>query len=80
MPKWLEYQSSENFSCILDNSRKHCTLGRSFDSVVSSSILKLSTIKTNLKDISCLCVLGNDIIVTGGRFSPYLEFFRASDK
>ncbi len=40
----------------------------------------MNTIKSSFNDISCFCSIADDIIVCGGRFSTYLEFYRVSDK
>ena len=40
-----------------------------FDSIVSSSLMKIDTLKTHLTDINCLCIINDDIIAVGGRFS-----------
>lgn len=42
--------------------------------------MKLNTIRTNQKEISCICALSDDIICVAGRFNPYIEFYRSSDK
>lgn len=38
--------------------------------------MKLTTVKSGLNDISCMCVITDDLIAVGGRFSSFVEVYR----
>lgn len=80
-PRLSDYlQGGEFYACGVDSARRKCTLGRIFKSVNDSAIVKIGSLKSSLKDVSCLCVISEDIIAVGGRFSPIIELYRLQDR
>ncbi|KAL4509136.1 hypothetical protein ABPG72_018067 [Tetrahymena utriculariae] len=80
-PRLGDYvQGGEFLQCSVDSGRKRCLLGRIFKTVTNGNIIKISTIKSSIKDLSCLCVISEDIIAIGGRFNQEIEFYRIQDK
>ena len=75
-----EHPASENFQCLVDQSRKRVNFGRLFHAVSSASILKLHSLASGQKDISCICALADDLLAVAGRFSPFVEVYAVAER
>ncbi|EGR28738.1 hypothetical protein IMG5_169350 [Ichthyophthirius multifiliis] len=75
-----QVKQEDLYPSYVDYARKKCILGRTFKTIQNAQILKVNTIKTSQVNISCICVISQDLVAVAGKFSPFIEFYRLSDK
>lgn len=81
IPRSADYFSlQESLKCQIDHCKRQVQICRLFSQVVSSAIFKASSVKTNQTDVSCLCVLCEDVVAVSGRFASAIEFYNVQDR